>query len=125
MQRLNAMNVPQSCSEMLRSMLDLSETELKVYRSLLSADGQAVLEIARQIGKDRSLVQRALQNLMSAGLITRRTETLRNGGYYYAYDAVPPTQVKKELARCIENWHESLLESLNRFEEEMEGFLER
>lgn len=112
---------PMSCSEMLRNMLNLSETELRVYRLLLSSIGQRVSEVAGLIGRDRSLVQKALQNLMSAGLITRRTEKLKNGGYYYTYDAIAPSQVKKELERCIEEWHDSMLESLRRFEEEMKG----
>jgi len=106
---------------MLRNMLNLNETELNVYRLLLSTKGKRVSEVAKSVGRDRSLVQKALQNLMSAGLITRKTEKIKDGGYYYIYDAVPPSQVKKELARCIEDLHESLLDSLSRFEEEMEG----
>ena len=77
--------------------------------------------MAEQIGRDRSSIQRSLKNLLSAGLTRRRTETIENGGYYYTYEAVPPAQVKKELERCIEDWHESALDSLSRFEEEMEG----
>ena len=49
---------------------------------------------------------------------------IKDGGYYYAYEAVPPARVKRELARCIEDWHESLLDSLSRFEEEMEASLD-
>ncbi|MFQ5910455.1 MAG: helix-turn-helix domain-containing protein [Thermoplasmata archaeon] len=124
MERLTTMDPAQSCSEMLRNMLNLSVTEFKIYRLLLAAEVHGVSEVAKAMGRDRSSVQRALQSLMSAGLITRQTETLKNGGYYYAYEAVPPSQVKRELARCIEDWHESLLESLDKFEEEMEGSLD-
>jgi len=124
MQRLTAMDPPESCSEMLRNMLNLSETELRVYRLLLSSEGQRVSDVAKQVGRDRSSIQRALKNLMSAGLTKRQTEPIKDGGYYYAYEAVPPAQVKRELARCIEDWHESLLDSLSRFEEEMEGSID-
>lgn len=124
MQRLTAMDPPKTCSEMLRNMLNLSETELRVYRLLLSSEGQRVSDVAKQVGRDRSSIQRVLKNLMSAGLTKRQTEAIKDGGYYYAYEAVPPTHVKKELAQCIEDWHESLLDSLSRFEEEMEGSLD-
>lgn len=124
MQRLTAVNPPESCSALLRNMLNLTETELRVYRLLLSSEGQRVSDMAKQVGRDRSSIQRALKNLMSTGLTKRRTETIKDGGYYYAYEAVPPAQVRRELARCIEDWHESLLDSLSRFEEEMEASLD-
>jgi predicted transcriptional regulator len=105
---------------MLRNVMNLSETELEVYQRLLSSEGQRVSDMARVMGKDRSSIQRSLKNLMTAGLTRRETETIENGGYYYSYEAVPPAQVKKELERCIEDWHESVLDSLSRFEKEME-----
>lgn len=122
--RLANANPPRSCSEMLRSLLSLSDTELKVYKVLLAANGQRVSEVAKRVDRDRSSVQRSLGDLMSAGLITRNTETISNGGYYYAYFAVPPAQVRKELEKCIDDWHDAALESLESFEEEMEGSLD-
>ena len=115
---------PPSCSEMLRNLLSLSDTELRVYKILLAANGQRVSDVAKKVGRDRSSVQRSLGDLLSAGLITRDTERISDGGYYYTYFAVPPAQVKKELERCIDDWHEAALESLDDFEQEMEGSLD-
>lgn len=109
---------------MLRNLLSLSDTELRVYKILLAANGQRVSDVAKKVGRDRSSVQRSLGDLLSAGLITRDTERISDGGYYYTYFAVPPAQVKKELERCIDDWHEAALESLDDFEQEMEGSLD-
>jgi predicted transcriptional regulator len=96
----------------------LKNTELKVYFSLLSGP-KSVKQIASDVKKDRTVVQRILKKLKSKGLITRRKvqskRHLKTGGRLYHYQVISSAEVKAQLLNQLDEWYEAtrrfLLES--------------
>lgn len=92
---------------LMRCALDLSALDVDVYFRLL--DGETtVKEISNKLNRNRSTIQRALTNLINKGLATREPKTMKNGGYYFEYKAIPLEQVEKDLRERVKKWYAKL-----------------
>lgn len=107
-----------SCSDTLECVLDLHSRDIDVYKRLLRRK-KRVDEISKEVAKDRSTVHRSLQRLVKCGICIKEKHTLKKGGHYYVYSAVPAQKTKEMLNDCIEKWHKKIIESLNKFENEV------
>jgi predicted transcriptional regulator len=74
-----------------------------------------VNELVEKFDKDRSTIQRALQNLAIAGLIYREQKNIKNGGYYYVYHAAPFKEVKSTIKASIRKWCEAVTKWIDSF----------
>ncbi len=93
--------------DLMRCALDLSALDVDVYFRLL--DGETtVKEISNKLNRNRSTIQRALTNLINKGLATREPKTMKNGGYYFEYKAIPLEQVEKDLRERVKKWYAKL-----------------
>jgi len=93
--------------DLMRCALDLSALDIDVYFRLL--DGETtVKEISNKLNRNRSTIQRALTNLINKGLATREPKTMKNGGYYFEYKAIPLEQVEKDLRERVKKWYAKL-----------------
>ncbi len=96
-----------SFQDLMRYALNLSALEVNVYFRLL--DGEAtVKEISNKLNRNRSTIQRALTNLINKGLVTRELKTMKNGGYYFKYKAIPLEQVEEHLHEKVKKWYTKL-----------------
>ncbi len=100
-------------SDVMHCFLGLRSLEIDVYFYLLKG-AATVKEATEALGRNRSSVQRAIQNLVQRGFASRRSRTLRKGGYVYVYEGVSLATVKKLIK-----------ESLNSFYKQIENFLDR
>ena len=93
--------------DLMRYALDLSALDVNVYFRLL--DGEAtVKELSNKLNRNRSTIQRALTNLINKGLVIREPKTMKNGGYYFEYKAIPLEQVEKDLRERVKKWYAKL-----------------
>jgi len=93
--------------DLMRYALDLSALDVNVYFRLL--DGEAtVKELSNKLNRNRSTIQRALTNLINKGLVTRELKTMKNGGYYFKYKAIPLEQVEENLHEKVKKWYTKL-----------------
>jgi len=89
--------------DVLSCILGLSDIETRIF-SLLKEEELPVTEIAEKVDRDRSTVQRIVKNLISTGVVTRRSVSLKKGRRY-EYTAVPVTEVKKKLMRELDQFY--------------------
>jgi len=112
-----SLNSEMKCSDILACILDLNNLDIAIYRTLLNAKKRAD-EISKEIGKDRSTVQRSLQRLIACGICRRERYLLKGGGHYYLYSAIHPKKAKERLRKCIEKRHKKMIDLLRNFEKE-------
>jgi predicted transcriptional regulator len=101
-------------SDVMHCFLGLRTLEIDVYFYLLK--GQAtVKEVAEALGRNRSTIQRAIQNLVQRGFAQRRTRTLRKGGYEYIYDAVSLATLKDLIKESLDSFYQQIVNFLDRY----------
>lgn len=74
--------------------------------------------------KDKSTVFRALQKLVNAGICIKETRTLREGGIYHVYSAIPKEIFRSETEKKVKELEESLHRILKKFEKDLETMID-
>jgi len=85
-------------------MFGIKTFDVAVYLSLLKNGASRVNDIAELLNRDRSTIQRSVQSLVNAGLVKRKQINLKEGGYFYKYEAVPFSEVKEVIKDTMEKW---------------------
>jgi predicted transcriptional regulator len=101
-------------SDVMHCFLGLRNLEIDVYFYLLK--GQAtVKEVSEALGRNRSTIQRAIQNLVQRRFAFRRTRTLRKGGYVYVYEAVSLATLKDLIKEALDSFYQNIVTFLDRY----------
>lgn len=112
-------------SDLFRCMLGLNDLESKVLSYLLKNDHVTTLELANVFEKDRSSIQRALQNLGGMKVIVRESMSLKdykdlkekevngNRGYVYVYSARDLTHIKNQFRELVNKFYERMLDYID------------
>jgi len=82
----------------------LKAFDIAVYFEILKRNPSKINEIADILNRDRSTIQRSAQSLMNAGLIVRKQINIKEGGYFYKYEAIPFSEVKELIKKSMEQW---------------------
>ncbi len=91
--------------------------DVMVYFTLLNNRPMRVNDIADLLNRDRSTIQRSVQNLVNAGLVKRKQINLKEGGYYYIYEAIPFSDVKNIIKDTMEKWCREVKEWVDEMDE--------
>ena len=92
--------------------------DVMVYFTLLNNGALRVNDIAELLSRDRSTIQRSVQSLVNAGLVRRKQINLKEGGYYYIYEAIPFSEVKNIIKDTMEKWCSEVKEWIDEMNEE-------
>lgn len=106
------------CQNLVQCAFNLNDFEIEVYRKLLELGPSRADALGDALKKDRSTVYRALQKLLSCGLVYRETRILERGGYFHIYIPLNKKILKEKLKECIDNWHAQMQELLAKFDKE-------
>ena len=110
---------------LFKCILGLNELESNVFSYLLKNKHVSTIELADVLEKDRSSIQRCLQNLIEMKMIKRDSMSLKdftnsNGdeesnkrGYLYVYTAEDLDYIKQKFAGLLEQWYHSMLKYIN------------
>lgn len=104
-----------SIERIMNCMFGLKNFETELYFELVNRDALSVNELVSKFAKDRSTMQRTLQNLTAAGLVYREQKNIKNGGYYYVYHAAKFEKVRGDIKTSIKEWADAtvnLIDSL-------------
>jgi len=82
----------------------LKAFDVAVYFEILKCKPAKINEIAESLNRERSTIQRSAQSLMNAGIIVRKQINIKEGGYYYKYEAVPFADVKEKIKTTMNEW---------------------
>jgi predicted transcriptional regulator len=107
-----------SCQDLVQCAYSLNDFEVEVYERLLETGPVNANELADLMGKDRSTVYRALQKMLSCGMVLRETRSIPRGGYYHVYRAISRHELRGKLQDCVDTWYERMRMALERFGEE-------
>lgn len=95
------------------SVFGVKDHETRTYLTLLDRPGSTVAELAEELDRDRSNVNRSLTTLLETGLVTRQRRLLDPGGYVYQYTATPVPEAKALLHEALDAWTESMHEQID------------
>ena len=94
-----------SCQDLVQCVFNLNGFEVEVYEKLSERGPVNANELADVIGKDRSTVYRALQKMLSCGMVFRETRSIPRGGYFHVYRAIGKNELRLKLEGCVDNWY--------------------
>jgi len=115
-----------SNKDLFKCTLGLNQVEIEVLYYLIENHASETLEIAQNLKKDRSTIQRALQNLINLKLILREPISIkelnkkskknnRKSGYLYLYDTIDKKQIKKRFNTLLEEWYSQMKRFIQNF----------
>lgn len=108
-------------SNLFRCILGLNELESTIFSYLLKNKKVSTGELSKAFKKDRSLIQRALQNLIELKIIKRESmsrkeffelkgkKDVNKRGYLYVYSAKALDFVKKQFRELLDKWYNSMI----------------
>ncbi len=104
--------------DVMASVFGIKDHETRTYLALLERPGSTVAELAEELDRDRSNVNRSLTTLLEAGLATRERRLLDPGGYVYQYTATPLSEAKALLHESLEEWTDEVHERIDEVDPE-------
>jgi len=107
-----------SFQHVMACVFGIQQHESRTYLVLLDSPGSTVEELADELDRDRSNVNRSLTTLLEKGLVERQRRLLDPGGYVYQYDATPLPEAKELLHGALDEWVDSVHEAIETFGEE-------
>ncbi|WP_253739017.1 helix-turn-helix domain-containing protein [Halohasta salina] len=96
-----------------QTVLGLRSQDLATYDAVSSQPGASTKELAAELDRDRSNVNRSLTRLDEAGLVCRQRRLLESGGYFYAYFAEPSETVTNRLREALDRWTEAAASTID------------
>ena len=107
------MECPTEIKQLLKVLYNLSSSETEVLYFLCDTEARAS-EIAEELGKDRSTVQRYLSKLRTTGLVERESKVEEGKrGRYYIYSVPDKNEMKKKIRDRMDDWEDEKLEVLD------------
>lgn len=104
-----------SCQDLVQCAYSLNGFEVEVYERLLETGPVNANDLADQMGKDRSTVYRALQKMLTCGMVLRETRSIPRGGYYHVYRAISRRELREKLEICVDGWYKRMRQALDHF----------
>jgi|APHM01.1.fsa_nt_gi Predicted transcriptional regulator len=98
------MKCPREIKELLKVLYNLSPSETEVMYYLCDNEARAS-DIGKELGKDRSTVQRYLSKLRSTGLVERES-VVEDGkkGRFYVYTVKDKEELKQKIKDRLDTW---------------------
>ena len=103
--------------EVLACVFNIQHHEAKTYETLLSSPGSTVEELAADLDRDRSNVNRSLSTLREKGLATRERRLLDGGGHVYQYSATPLDEARELMHETLDEWTAYVHDRIDEFGE--------
>jgi predicted transcriptional regulator len=112
---------PPDLETVLGAVFGLKPREARAYLGLLEAPDASASELARDLGRDRSNVNRSLGVLRERGLAERRRVLLEEGGHVYRYTATPLPAARKRMHATLTTWTEAAHERIDEFGDDVDA----
>jgi predicted transcriptional regulator len=96
------------CDDIAKCILGLKNIDIDSYKILVAKGPMTAERLGELLNRERSTAYRALQNLMTCGLVHRETKTIIEGGYYYEYKAIEPEKLKEMVIGNIDDWYNKM-----------------
>ena len=91
-------------------VFDLNDLQKSIFDTL-NDQTLTVQEIADSVDRNRSTVQRALQEMLNKDLLMREGKTDKT--VYYVYTSLPMDEIRDVTSNALEEWHEKVQNKLS------------
>ena len=105
-----------SCKDLVQCMLNLGDLEMAILKRLIKKGALKSEDLTRFLKRDKSIVHRGLQKLMTCGLVVREKRNISKGGYYFIYSSIPTHVIKKRIKECIDTMYANMKEIVEDFD---------
>ncbi|MFP4038392.1 MAG: helix-turn-helix domain-containing protein [Candidatus Nanohaloarchaea archaeon] len=95
--------------EIVYEVFNLNDLQRSIFQALTDSK-LTVQELADEVDRNRSTVQRALQEMLDKDLLMREGKTDRT--VYYVYTALPMEEVRKVTSDALKSWHRKVQQKL-------------
>ncbi|WP_331236586.1 helix-turn-helix domain-containing protein [Natronorarus salvus] len=102
-------------ARVMECVFGIQRHECRAYLVLHGVPGSTVAELAEDLERDRSTVNRALSTLVEKGLVERQRRLLDSGGYVYQYSAVSLPEAKARMHEAVGEWAETVHGKIDEF----------
>ena len=104
-----------SFADVLTCVFGIQRHEARTYQILLDNPGSTVEELAEELDRDRSNVNRSLSTLREKGLAERQRRLLDGGGHVYQYSATPLPEARDLMHDTLDEWTAYVHERIDEF----------
>ena len=104
--------------EVMVCVFGIQRHETKTYQVLCDRPGSTVEELATELERDRSNVNRSLSTLREKGLAERGRRLLDGGGHVYQYTATPLPEAKELMHDTLDEWTAYVHSRIDDFDDE-------
>lgn len=87
--------------EIIFDVFDLNNLQCSIFQELQN-DKKTVQELAEQVDRNRSTVQRALQEMLEKDILMREGRTEKT--VYYVYTTMPIEELRDITCEVVETW---------------------
>mgnify|MGYP000532884317 FL=1 len=91
-------------------VFDLNDLQKSIFDTL-NDQTLTVQEIADSVDRNRSTVQRALQEMLDKDLLMREGKTDKT--VYYVYTSLPMDEIRDVTSNALKEWHEKVQNKLS------------
>lgn len=96
--------------QIVYDVFDLNDLQRDIFQCLENSK-LTVQEIADEVERNRSTVQRSLQEMLDKDLLMREGKTDKT--VYYVYTALPMDEIRDITSEALEAWHEKVQRRLD------------
>jgi predicted transcriptional regulator len=111
------LNEEPGLADVMTCVFNIQRHEARTYRTLLDNPGSTVEELAGELDRDRSNVNRSLSTLREKGLAERQRRLLDGGGHVYQYSPTPLEEARELMHETLDAWAEYVHERIDEFGE--------
>ncbi|WP_254821954.1 helix-turn-helix domain-containing protein [Haloglomus halophilum] len=104
----------------LSAVFGLRASESSAYLGLLRVPDSSAAEVAEELGRDRSNVNRSLRTLRDRGFAERRRVLLEEGGHVYRYSPTPLPVVRERMHEALTEWTDGARDRIDDFGADIE-----
>lgn len=101
--------------DVLACVFGIQEHEARTYVVLRENPESTVVDLADELGRDRSNVNRSLATLREKDLARRRRRLLDSGGHVYRYTATPVDEARELMHETLDEWTAYVHERIDEF----------
>lgn len=96
--------------DIIFEVFDLNSLQQEIFYELEERQ-LTVKEISNKVDRNRSTVQRALQDMMDKDILMREGKTDKT--VYYVYTTLPLDQIKQITLETLDEWHNQVQSQLD------------
>lgn len=107
--------------EIARQVFGATSTELEICDVLMAEGEASISTLTEYFSCNRSTISRHLNHLVERGVVTKRSEELKDGGRVHVYSCIPADELRQKLEIGFYMWAD---EAMKKIDEQMQSKIE-